>query len=100
MQRQAEAGRQNMAHHTNCQQAQKMHKLRGFRFLIAARMGQSIWGDPQSPAVASVCHQLQENSVGSSSPIVCSLLVLLDLVLLDSGESSWAKEEGDFQVLY
>lgn len=89
-----------MAHHTSCQQAQKIHKLHGFRFLIAARLGQSIWGDPQSPAVVSVCHQLQENSVGGRSPIVCSLLVPLDLVLLDSSESGWVKEEGDFQLLY
>lgn len=89
-----------MAYHTSCQQAQKMHKLHGFRFLIAAKMGQSIWGDPQSLAVASVCYQLQENSVGSSSLLACSLLVPLDLVLLDGGESGWMKEEREFQVLY
>lgn len=77
-----------------------MSKLHSFRFLIAARMGRSIWGDPQSPAVASMCYQLQENSVGSSSPFACSSLVPLDFVLLDSGESGWTKEEGEFQVLY
>lgn len=80
-----------------------MHELHGPRFLLDARMGLSIWGDPQSPAVASVCHQLQENNVGSSCwscPIACSLLVPLDLVLLDSAESDWVKEEGEFQVLY
>lgn len=41
-----------------------MHRLHGLRFLLAARVGQSIWGDPQSLAVvklqASVCCQLQE----------------------------------------
>lgn len=53
--------------------------LHGLRFLLAARMGQSTQGDPQRPALielqASACRQLWGNSVGSSSPIPCGLLM-------------------------
>ena len=78
--------------------------LHGLRFLLAARMGQITQGDPQSPALtelqASACCQLRGSGMGSSSPIPCSLLCSLSLILCGSSVNGWAKEEGEFQVVY